>query len=635
MQQPRASAAHPTQAPVRLASPRDVEVERLRSLVLERVARGAPLQQILDGLIAFVEGSVPDTIGTILRLEGDRVYHAASSKTMPVEFATAIEGAQIGPEEGSCGTAAYWNRTVIVSDIENDPLWKNYRALALPLGLRSCWSTPIVSGDRVIGTIAFYSHTVREPSQEDLRYLHAAGNVASIAMAGHEARAALERIALSDPLTGLPNRNAFERELATALIYAAASTTRVAVGVLGLNRFKTINDTLGHETGDLVLREIAIRLHAAAGKACAFSRLGSDEFAFFVRDVRERGEAESCALTLEAALDSSLVPNGEEIYIHATTGFSVYPDDAIDSSRLISQAYVAMREAKRANALVGFHSGRAEHDGRRRLGIETHLRRALERREFELHYQPIILLGAGEVTGVEALLRWTNPKLGRVAPDEFIPLAEEMGLITVLGQWVLQEACRFGKRWLELGGSGEISVNVSARQFEDGSLARTVAEALEDAGLSATKLTLEITESAILRSPEVVFATIEALRKRGVRCYIDDFGTGYSSLARLAQFRIDGLKIDRSFLRDLGKPVDAGADALLVRAMVSLGKAMRLAIVAEGVETEAQRAFLMAAGCDLAQGFLFAKAMPEDDLLARTLSPGAEGPATFWGGPAL
>jgi diguanylate cyclase (GGDEF)-like protein len=412
----------------------------------------------------------------------------------------------------------------------------------------------------------------------------------------------------------------------------------VAVGVLGLDRFKTINDSLGHETGDLLLREIAMRLHAVAGDAAGFSRLGSDEFAFFVRDVRERAHAEAVARNLAVALEPSLVPKGEEIYVHATTGFSMYPQDAGHAAQLISQAHVAMRGAKLRNAPVGFHSGPSALDGRRRLGIETHLRRALERAEFTLHYQPIIELGNGDVTGVEALLRWSNPKLGRVAPDEFIPLAEETGMIGGLGAWVLQEACRFGKRWLDIGGAGDVSVNVSARQFDGGTLTAVVGEALEISSLPATKLTLEITESSILRSPEVVFATVEALRKHGVRCHIDDFGTGYSSLARLAQFRVDGVKIDRSFLRDLGKPVEAGADALLVRAIVSLGRAMKLAIVAEGVETEAQRDFLLTAGCERAQGYLFAKPMPEDDLFMRTLAGKAGldvGASTFWGGPAL
>jgi len=329
-----------------------------------------------------------------------------------------------------------------------------------------------------------------------------------------------------------------------------------------------------------------------------------------------RPDAELVAQALADALDESLAPEGEELYLRATVGVSVFPADAGEGSQLIALAHAAMRAAKARNERIGFHSGAQTHEGRRRLTLETSLRRALEHDEISVHYQPIVLLETGTTIAAEALLRWNNPQLGSISPEVFIPIAEETGTIVTLGGWVLREACRFGRRWLDAGGPGAVSVNVSARQFEGGDFERTVTDALAASGLPAGKLCLEITESMILRSPEAVFTAITRLRSLGVHCAIDDFGTGYSSLSRLMSFRIDALKIDRSFLREIGNP-EASEACALVRALVNVGRSMGLSVIAEGVETQEQRAFLMASECESAQGYLYARPIPEDELLAR------------------
>jgi EAL domain-containing protein (putative c-di-GMP-specific phosphodiesterase class I) len=274
-----------------------------------------------------------------------------------------------------------------------------------------------------------------------------------------------------------------------------------------------------------------------------------------------------------------------------------------------------MRNAKERGDAVAFHAGPQPSDGLIRLSLETRLNRALDNGEFELHYQPQIVLRTCEVFGAEALLRWNHPDLGFMMPDKFIRLAEETGLIVPIGAWVLAEACRFGRRWLDRGGPGVVSVNVSPRQFETGDLVELVASALEQSGLPAECLWLEITESVIMRFPETAAAKIAALHAMGVRSFIDDFGTGYSSLNHLKRFPVAGLKIDQTFLHDIGSPRDLGGDHVLVKAVLAVGRAMNLTVLAEGVETIAQHDFLLRSHCELAQGFLYARPMPELDLV--------------------
>jgi EAL domain-containing protein (putative c-di-GMP-specific phosphodiesterase class I) len=275
-----------------------------------------------------------------------------------------------------------------------------------------------------------------------------------------------------------------------------------------------------------------------------------------------------------------------------------------------------MYAAKSSGESVRFYTGPQRRDGITRLALEASLNHALVNGEFELFYQPQILVKTGAIFGAEALIRWHHPKLGLVMPDTFVKLAEETGLIVSIGAWVVREACRFARRWLEAGGPGLVSVNVSPRQFESNDFVDTVASALEESGLPPSNLWLEITESLIMRSPETAAAMIADLRAMGVRSSIDDFGTGYSNLNQLRRFPVEGLKIDQTFLRDIGGPLKAGNDVALVRAILSVGGAMSLTIVAEGVETQAQLDFLAKHRCEIAQGFLISKAIPERDILS-------------------
>jgi diguanylate cyclase (GGDEF)-like protein/PAS domain S-box-containing protein len=600
------------------AANRAAHIERRRFDILELAANDAPLDEILKRLVESVEYSVPDSIVMISRLRGDRLYHAASGADLPAAYASAIEGATIGPNEGSCGAAAFRGESIVVSDIANDPLWENYKVVASAHDLRSCWSAPVRDArNAVLGTLALYSNVVREPSTADLRYLHEAAHLASIAIHSHEARQKLEDMALRDTLTGLPNRHAFERRLEAAIDAAHRNHKRFALGVLDLNRFKIVNDSLGHAAGDRLLREIASRLRHSIRPQDMLARLGSDEFLLLIADIDDRDMADSIARRVVATLDESFMPEDHEVFVRSTMGLSIYPDDAREPAQLLRLADLAMSVAKSSGDALAFYAGPQRRDGVTRLALEASLNHALENNEFELHYQPQILVRGSKIFGAEALIRWNHPKLGRVMPDTFIKLAEETGLIVSIGAWVVREACRFGRRWLDAGGPGVVSINVSPRQFESTAFVDVVTSALEESGLPAANLWLEITESLIMKSPESGAAMIADLRALGVRSSIDDFGIGYSSLNHLRRFPVDGLKIDKIFMRDIG---EAGNDAALVRAIIGVGKALNLSIVAEGVETRDQHAFLIAHDCEVAQGYLFARPMPEADLLDWRLS---------------
>ena len=376
-----------------------------------------------------------------------------------------------------------------------------------------------------------------------------------------------------------------------------------SVGVLffDLDRFKQINDTLGHMAGDRLLQQVAVRLHAKLRPDDLIARVGGDEFTVLLPRVRDQGEATLVAQRLLDALHEPFEIDGQELWITGSAGISLAPQDGTDIETLLKNADVAMYRAKDE----GRDSFRLYHETMNaramdRLILESHLRRAVDRNEFVLLYQPQVDLKTGRVYGVEALIRWEHPQLGRVSPAQFIPLAEETGLIVEIGAWALDEACRQASSWLRQGREFRMSVNLSARQFEQKDLAERVASALRTSRLPADMLDLELTEGTLMRGTEAA-DTLRRLKALGVRLSVDDFGTGYSSLAYLKQFPLDVLKVDRSFV--IGLAEDHKSEAM-VRALIELAHGVDLEVIAEGVETEAQRGVLVRMGCDAIQGYL-------------------------------
>lgn len=424
-----------------------------------------------------------------------------------------------------------------------------------------------------------------------------------------EAETRLQFLANHDSLTSMLNRSGMLLRFAEAIEAARGSGRRLALLFVDLDRFKTVNDTLGHLAGDRLLVAAAERMRAELAPDDLAARLGGDEFTVLTDDPAGSGRAEDLAQRLIGCMARAFQIDGQEMFVTASIGAARFPDDGEDAATLLKNADVAMYRAKeRGRNTSTFYARDMAGAGLEQLMLENALRRALERGEFELHYQPQVCAASGRMCGMEALIRWRRPEFGLVPPGAFIGLAEQNGLIVPIGAWVLREACRQARAWLDAGHSFErVAVNLSARQFASGDLLDTIRDALDASGLPPTMLELEITESTIMHNPQEAITLLDRFREMGVALAVDDFGTGYSSLASLKQYPLDRLKIDRSFVS--GIPQDAD-DVAITEAIIAVAHKMGLKVVAEGVESEAQRAFLRAAGCDVLQGYLLGRPVP-------------------------
>jgi diguanylate cyclase (GGDEF)-like protein/PAS domain S-box-containing protein len=409
-----------------------------------------------------------------------------------------------------------------------------------------------------------------------------------------------------DFLTGLPNRMLLNDRVTQAIALAPRHLKKVAVLFLDLDGFKHINDSLGHPVGDRLLQSIAKRLLECVRGADTVSRQGGDEFVVLLSEVEQAEDAAITARRMLQAVAEAHPIDQHDLHVTTSIGLSVYPDDGVDAETLIKNADTAMYQAKEhGRQSYQFFKPAMNVRAVERQSIEESLRRALERKEFTLHYQPKINLRTGNISGAEALLRWTHPTRGPVSPAEFIPVAEDCGLILPIGQWVLREACKQARAWLDAGLSlGGIAVNISSMEFRNEHFLESVFAALKDSGLDAKSLELEITETVLMKRAETAAAILKSLRAKGVRIAVDDFGTGYSSLSYLRKFPIDALKIDQSFVRQLTTIPDETA---IATAIISLGRSLNLRVVAEGVETQPQLEFLQSQLCDEAQGYLFSR----------------------------
>jgi diguanylate cyclase (GGDEF)-like protein/PAS domain S-box-containing protein len=422
----------------------------------------------------------------------------------------------------------------------------------------------------------------------------------------------IRHLASHDALTALPNRAAFSELLNAARESARRHSRALAVMFVDLDRFKVINDTLGHEAGDEVLCEVARRLRNTLRASDVVARLGGDEFVIMIPELDSTSQAETTARKVLGALIAPMTIGGRELTLTASIGLALYPQDGADEQSLMKNADAAMYRAKEAGRNnYKFHNAASDRRSLERLAMETSLRRGLERSEFFLNYQPRVSLASGAVTGVEALARWRHPELGVVPPGEFIALAEETGAIHEIGGWVLQAACVQAAQWHRAGlPPVQLAVNVSARQFANDNLVAQISSALQASGLAPQRLELEITESAVAQNVERAVQILSAVRALGVRVALDDFGTGYSSLAQLKRFPIDTIKVDRAFVAELPHNAD---DAAIAHAIITMGRRLRRVVVAEGVETQAQYEFLKAHGCDEMQGFLVSQPLGAED----------------------
>jgi diguanylate cyclase (GGDEF)-like protein len=546
---------------------------------------------------------------------------AAAGPTAASSREVRVSANEAHPEgRGSTGVAIRSGKPCIINDYLADPRSQAFHARARQDGTRAGAAYPLLVRGRVVGVMIFVALEQDTFTPEFSELLLRLTDNVSLALenfdrADEKTRAdeRIEYLASHDSLTNLPNREMFNGLLRRTIDAAARYRRSFAVLFIDLDRFKVINDSLGHDAGDMLLVEIGARLRNALRSSDVVARLGGDEFVVILEEAAERHEVERIAGELLSVLSQPLQLSGHECHTTASIGIATYPSDGADMQTLTKNADMAMYLAKEDGKNgFRFFTKEIKTQSIERLTLESALRRALERDQFSLHYQPKVDMASGQITGVEALLRWNHPELGLVSPGQFIPLAEETGLIVPIGRWVLEEACAQNMAWQRRGlRPVTMAVNLSPRQFADANLLHDIDEALLASGMSPVLLQLEVTESMVMRNVSRAIKVLDAIQSRGIRLAIDDFGTGYSSMSLMKQFPIDTIKIDRSFVRDL--PNDS-EDQAIAQAIISMGKALGMTVIAEGVETVEQQTFLRDHACDEMQGFLFSKPLPPRQL---------------------
>jgi diguanylate cyclase (GGDEF)-like protein/PAS domain S-box-containing protein len=536
-------------------------------------------------------------------------WHAADDGGL-AQFMRISRTLHYRSDEGSLGKAWSTGEAVVIDtlavrgDFTRD-------ALAHQAGLATGVVVPIAAGGNA-SALEFFS---REPQRVDVDVLHALRTIA-LQIAQYEQRKhaeqALRYMANHDALTGLSNRSSLQRDLAQAVKRSIRHQKRFAVMFVDLDRFKQINDTLGHGVGDAMIKACGERLSNVLREDDAVARFGGDEFVLVLENLSKAGDAAIVAEKVLACCAEPFVIDDRELHVTASIGVSIFPEDGADGETLLKNADTAMYRAKdKGRGNYQFYAAQMNAQGTERLMLESGLRRAIERGELELHYQPKMNLATQAIVGVEALMRWRHPVLGMVSPAQFIPIAEETGLIDAMGQWALQQACSDARAWQDRGlPPVQMSVNLSPHQLNSRTLIGDIAEVLRRTRLDPALLELEITEGAMMKNPEHAVAMLQEIRDLGVGLAIDDFGTGYSSLSYLKRFPLSTVKIDRSFVNDLSHDSDAQA---LTHGIITLAHGLRMKVVAEGVETEAQLAQLHRRGCDEIQGYWLCKPLPAEE----------------------
>ncbi|RKP53382.1 EAL domain-containing protein [Pararobbsia silviterrae] len=586
--------------------------------VLEMIAAATPLAEVLDYLMRVLETQISGVVcATLMRSEDGKSLRVIAAPSLPDPYWQAVLGTPIGADAGPSGRAIHTHAPVIIGNSANNETVRREMIRVHVGDCQGCWAMPIIapSGD-ALASLTLYVQDARTPTPIEADALAMATRIAGIAIERRLAEDRIRHMASHDALTGLPNRTQLGMRLNRALRQRDETQRRVSIVFIDLDNFKLINDSLGHHSGDDLLKVVAARMTNCFNDPDTVVRLGGDEFVVVL--FGDSGRPDAVTASIERVRDAILQPvelAGQTYQITCSMGIASYPDGGTDAETLLKNADIAMYRAK-ALGRNNYQHYTAEMSARThdRLQMQEQLRQALANHEFRLVYQPQVDLATETINGVEALVRWEHPMMGLVSPAQFIPLAEETGLIVPIGDWVLHEACKQNKAWQRAGMPPlTVSVNVSAHQFLHEEWVARVAHALEESGLDPRYLELELTESLIMRDLDAAVATMKELQRMGVRLSIDDFGTGYSSLSALKHFPIVRLKIDQSFVRGLPHDED---DSAIVTGIISLARRLNLDVIAEGVETVDQLDFLLDNDCHEIQGYLFSRPLPADQLNA-------------------
>jgi len=599
--------------------------EAFRSQILELLAAPKALDTTLDSIAKGLEQLRPGILCLILLLdaEGQRL-HTGAAPSIPRSFSAAIDGVEVGPRSGTSGTAAFTGERVIVPDIANYPYWDDYKKLASDAELKACWSQPIRSSSReIIGSFSIYLRKPKSPSDYDLYLIEQAAHLASIAIERKKAEERIVQLAYYDELTELPNRRLLVHCLDLALARSHNNNQMGALILLDIDHFKNINDTKGHEIGDRMLVEVAERIRAKLPGRDNIFRTGDDEFFIVLENIgadqqAAMDRAEMIAEKIRYTLNQPYALTQQDRKHHGSVSLGVTLFGSQDSQVdfLAKQAEMALYHAKsRGRNTIRFFNDALQLAVERRSLLEAALHSALHDGELHIVYQPQVSSDQ-KVVGAEALLRWTPRGQLPIPPSQFIPIAEETGLIIPIGQWVLEMACRQLKLWSGHPATCDlhISINVSARQFREEDFIDQIRKCLSQTGANPALLILELTESAMADNVDEVIDRMRRIKELGVSFSLDDFGTGYSSLSYLKKMPLTQIKIDRSFVSDITTDPN---DAAIVQAIISIGRSMSIQVLAEGVETYEQLAFLKLNGCFFYQGYLFSRPLPIERWPAR------------------
>ena len=601
--------------------------KRILEILVERDGIEDVLSDVCRVIDEYVEGA-SCAILSHERLTDDLRFGAGPR--IPAALREAMDRVPVGPVGTSSSAAVHYGKTVVVEDIADNSIWLDLRDVAIAAGYRSCWSVPLrraradSRGERrVVGTLDFFFPEVTPFSEERLETLEAASELAAFVVHNTHTRVSLYQRQHYDALTDLPNRSLFSNRLKNLIADARASRQerRFAVMVLDLDNFKEVNDTLGFLVGDLLLQAVGSRLSSCLEDHDTIARSGGDDFLLLLQ-IDDEEMSETCSQLLRR-INEPHYCNGDPLFTTASLGVSVFPWDGEDAQTLLGNAETALAAAKErgGSSYELFRPTMSKNNPTverwfQQTRLSSQLRGVLLRDELEMHYQLKVGRDRKSYAGAEALVRWRHPELGLLAPNQFIPLAERMGLTVPFGDWSLREACRQIRVW-QSAGLLEIplSINVSPLQFRHGRFVETLEEVLRTTCVNPELIELEIVERLAMEDTASNQNRLKRLHDLGIRLSIDDFGTGFSSLSYLARFPFDTIKIDRSFVKEIGSGTERDSDNRnIIAAIVSLAHALSIEVVAEGVETEEQADFLWESGCDVIQGFYYARPVPPGEI---------------------